>query len=120
MKTDYQILPRHEPDGEGNGWETCREKLASAFLVVDLRTDEDADAFDTRGQAQAYVNAQERARVRALGLVCEVCDDAPAEVECEDITGYSRKPCDYLCQRCYDRRCDYGDDGRAWPQARNE
>jgi hypothetical protein len=64
MKTDYQILPRHEPDGEGNGWETCREKLATAFLVVDLRTDEDADAFDTRGQAQAYVNARCREEQR--------------------------------------------------------
>jgi hypothetical protein len=54
---NFQILPRHEPDGEGNGWETCSEALASAFLVVDLRTDEDVEVFDTRAQAQAYVNS---------------------------------------------------------------
>jgi hypothetical protein len=52
----------------------------------------------------------EMARVRAMGLVCEVCDDATAEVECEDITGYSRRPCDYLCSRCYEKRCDGPDE----------
>jgi protein-arginine kinase activator protein McsA len=68
-----------------------------------------------------YTDIQaEMARVRALGLICDQCGENDAEVECEDITGYSRFPCDYLCARCYDKRCDYGDDGREWPQARNE
>jgi hypothetical protein len=60
------------------------------------------------------------ARIRKLELLCGECGEFYAVIECEDITGYSRRPCDYLCARCYDKRCDYGDDGREWPQARNE
>jgi hypothetical protein len=62
---------------------------------------------------------EEVGRVRAKLIICDECDDF-AEVEVEDLTGYSRKPCDYLCARCYDARRDYPEPDRAWPQARNE
>jgi hypothetical protein len=46
---------------------------------------------------------EEVGRVRAKLILCDECDDF-AEVECEDLRGYSRRPCDYLCRRCYDQR----------------
>jgi hypothetical protein len=51
---------------------------------------------------------------------CEDCDDAIGTVFAEDLTGYSGKPGEWLCARCYDRRCDYPEPDREWPQARNE
>jgi hypothetical protein len=66
------------------------------------------------------LDEKEMARIRKLELLCDECGEFYAVIECEDITGYSRRPCDYLCARCYGKRCDYGDDGREWPQARNE
>jgi formylmethanofuran dehydrogenase subunit E len=58
--------------------------------------------------------------MRARKIRCDDCDERFAEVFAEDLTGYDPKGGAWLCERCYDKRCDYGDDGRAWPQARNE
>jgi hypothetical protein len=52
--------------------------------------------------------------------VCEDCDDAIGTVFAEDLTGYSGKVGEWLCAHCYDKRCDYPEPDRAWPQARNE
>lgn len=51
---------------------------------------------------------------------CADCDDAIGTVFAEDLTGYHPKGGDWLCARCYDKRCDYPEPDRAWPQARNE
>jgi hypothetical protein len=59
-------------------------------------------------------------RIRAKRIVCDDCDEAIATLWVEDFTGYDPKGGAWLCERCHERRQDYPEPDREWPQARNE
>jgi hypothetical protein len=59
-------------------------------------------------------------RIRARKILCEDCENRFAELFAEDLTGYHPAGGAWLCERCYDQRCDYPEPDRQWPQARNE
>jgi hypothetical protein len=61
-----------------------------------------------------------QARIRAKRIMCDDCDERYADGWHEDLTGYHPNGGDWLCEACYDRKCDYPEPDREWPQARNE
>lgn len=51
----YLITPKHEPDGEGNGWEVCAPEDATSWLIENANDDPIASA-DTYEKAVAYID----------------------------------------------------------------
>lgn len=48
-----KIIPVNEPNGEGNGWNSCPEELATGFEVDD--GEEVIEFFSSRKEAENFI-----------------------------------------------------------------